>query len=1363
MWGDKTKAHPFERANVFSRLTLHWLQGLISKGSKRPLEFSDLPAAPDDVRAEAVGNRLKSCWTAHVESTNVWNNKHPKKKPRKPSFFKTLMICFYREWLQAGVGMMVYVTGQVLVPMIVQALLTALNEPETYINNRFMGITTPTGLLFALIFALLLTAFGASIGFLLLSYLGAQIRAAIMFVIFQKSLRLSPTVQGAGSNGEIINLMSNDSERIFFALVTSHMLWISPVLIFVVMIVLSVEVGLSALAGMSLTLIIIPIQIQVGKRGGIEKRRMLQVTDNRVNVTSEALSGINVVKMNNWEPQMANRIQELREKEMKLGRNVLYLFTMNNWLLTIAPSLIAIFIFSVYSLSSGKELTMITVFTVLAFLNIIRFPLMIMPRAVAALSQAVVSTGRIREFLELGEIGENGTKVLADASEDVIRFDNVSLTWDEVGKSEQCKPVLRDVSFNCRRGELVALIGKVGSGKTSLVSAMIGEIGILDGSANVRPSNSNNRMANYISIRTGEDDAGSSGERQTDSGIAYVSQDPWIQNARLKEVITFQCAGSITSLQNGETDASTIDIEPIDEELFERIIEATELGPDIAILPNGLDTEIGDRGVNLSGGQRARCAIARALYRTLHHDLDLIILDDCFSALDPHVGLKFFSSVLLELLRDRTRIVVLNSQLHLLEHFDRIIALENGTILVNSTTKEALKSAHLQEFLSVVETSSSKAAKKKEEAIDRFQDTASNATMVTMEEEIFISVERSVEGSVLGEKSEPAEEEPCAVLPSKVLPVQDATDAKRLYQKENRERGRVQFGVYQVWFNVAVRHGCRLFVFLLLLAMFTGGQICIVGGEYWLTVWAREEYSTKTGLGVYGIIVGGLVVFILLRGLIFMSVAVKAAINLHNELIYNILRAPVNTFFDITPAGRILNRFSNDLDKVDQFLPETFFNFCANFFQLSGTFIICIAASPYFLLFVLPILVLFGYIGTYFGKTSRELKRLESVSRSPLYSNFGETLSGIATIRAFNLQNELNEKNKMLVDNNSKAFLLFWMAARWLALRLDLLIALLQTCVALLAILLDGKINANLMGLAVVYSMQLSGLLQFTVRLSVETENAFTSVERLRHYARNIPQEKEAYIPEAMVANWPSNGTIVFENVTMRYRSTLPLVLRGASFTITGGEKIGICGRTGAGKSSLMATIFRLVDPLERGRILIDGIDISTLGLADLRRQLSIIPQQPVLFSGTLRFNLDPWSKRKDEELIDVLERVRLGYLAKEDGLDMVLRDKGSNLSFGERGLLAIARALLRDSKIVLMDEATANIDTHSDSIIQETMRKEFIGTTTLTIAHRIKTIIDSDKVLVMGYGEVLEYDHPQTLISDPESAFAALVKESNM
>uniref|UniRef100_H3GAE6 Uncharacterized protein n=1 Tax=Phytophthora ramorum TaxID=164328 RepID=H3GAE6_PHYRM len=824
---------------------------------------------------------------------------------------------------------------------------------------------------------------------------------------------------------------------------------------------------------------------------------------------------------------------------------------------------------------------------------------------------------------------------------------------------------------------LVMIVGTVGSGKSSFLHALLGEMRLR------------------------------SGELEVHGDISYVSQEPWIRNSSVKSNILFESA--------------------FDSERYERVLEASQLSLDLHALPNGDLTEIGERGINLSGGQKARVAVARALYRSQY---DILVLDDPLSAVDPHVAHAIFAEGITGLAKNKTRVLVLNSHYDLLARADMVVVFQDGQIIGNGTY---------------------------EEVVTQFPDLRYENKQADRSKILFAESDL--------EETE-ADTDPTFAIAA--VKEETVSGTARLVEEEDRATGTVGGRIYRAYFDETGYNGVMVLVVLVVAYSVSQGMRVLV--DWWQGHWASNmtrrgvdpTYSgTVFGMFYLAFIVA-CTVLTLGRSLMMTEACIRSAKNLHDELFQRVLSAPVNRYFDVTPTGRILNRFSNDLDQMDSVLPQQYQMMFQNVAMSVGSVVVSAVSSYWICVAYIPLVVVFVFTGQYFNKTSREVKRLEGVSRSPVYNLFGETLAGLQTIRAFKMQSTFAALSEKVVDENTAAYFSYCAAGRWLAVRLDWLSVLVIVVVSLYLVATKGDISPVVAGISLTYSLMLTSTMQNTVRAVDSTDNAMTSVERLLHF-RTIPVEEDsADCVPINDAAWPSRGSIKFDNLCLKYRPELPLVLRGVSLDVAAGEKIGICGRTGAGKSSLMIALFRICE-FDSGSIFIDGIDIQKVRLADLRRSLAIIPQDPVLFSGTLRENLDPFGAYSDADLWTVLQQVHLaGAVTKWGaGLEFVVSEAGDNLSVGQRQLLCIGRALLKNSKVVVLDEATASVDSATDDLIQATIKETFVHQSVLIIAHRINTILHCDKIAVMDAGRVSEFDAPSKLLARPNSAFAALVQRT--
>jgi ATP-binding cassette subfamily C (CFTR/MRP) protein 2 len=819
-----------------------------------------------------------------------------------------------------------------------------------------------------------------------------------------------------------------------------------------------------------------------------------------------------------------------------------------------------------------------------------------------------------------------------------------------------------------------------GAGKSSLLAALLHEMRQISGEVYLHPS------------------------------VAYAAQTPWIINATLTENITMGL--------------------PFEPQRFQTVIECCCLRPDLEILPGGRHCQIGEKGVSLSGGQKARISLARCLYR----DAEVYLLDDPLSALDINVARQVFKHTILERLKEKTRILVTHHP-YCLFHADRVIIMKNGSIVQQGTyTQLTAAGINVVSFLERCENEHLKDKQKRKEN-----------DKVTSEKD------RCVDSDSNSDQS-----------------VSNGNEIK-LIQDEERNTGRVNFTIYKSYFS---KMGMIPFFSVVIFGICV--QTSYILKDWWLGYWSSQRTGatgeqsfiplseflmTYVAIALFG------AATLLLQEIIFSLASVRAAKIIHFLMLDSVFRAPIR-FFETTPVGRILNRFSKDQEAVDTVIPQTLLDLFMAAITVGSVLVLLCIATPLFTIFVIPLGILYHLIQNYYVKTSRELQRLDAVSSSPIYSHCAETLNGLPTIRAFRLQPHFVREIERRVDQNAKAFFLLNECNRWLGQRLEFC----GTCVVCLTaffavICRNWMTDATMVGLALAYAGSITESLTWLVRYVTTTENQMNSVERMEYYIQNLEREAPAHIPECDPPNdWPQHGAIEFKNLVMKYRDDLEPALKGISFKINAGENVGICGRTGAGKSSVMYSLFRLQEATE-GQILIDGIDISKIGLEPLRSNLIIIPQDPILFSGTVRSNLDPFNQYTDDELWRVLERVHMKDKIQSlpQKLYTVVAENGDNFSVGEKQLLCLGRALCRKTKIILMDEATAAIDLKTEQFIQQTIRDEFKKCTVITIAHRLNTIIENDKIIVMDNGRVLEMGTPKELLDNANSYFSAMVSKTGM
>jgi len=889
---------------------------------------------------------------------------------------------------------------------------------------------------------------------------------------------------------------------------------------------------------------------------------------------------------------------------------------------------------------------------------------------------------------------------------------------------------LRRVNLKCQRGELIAVVGCVGAGKSTFINSLLGEVRAVSGSVSVR------------------------------GRLSYFPQTPFIMNDTLKNNVIFGHQG-----------------EEVDEDKYKRAISACALEHDITLLSDGDMTEIGEKGITLSGGQKARVSLARAFY----HDADIYLLDDPIAAVDAHVGKHIFQKCIVdELLYRRNSpagtkegaVILVTNAIQYLSNpaVDKIVVLDNGCIAEVGTYQELSGSpkSFFSAFLSVM-AETGMILSEEDSLIPTDVEGHEDNSSISSGEESYENESTLFSENPAPSPSSKAEKQRNASIETMIRHATNKVSTVPLMTSElqEREKGHVGLDVYRRWIKAAGGMGVAFFILL----CYAADQALSVTSKWWLTYWSQNTGGDKFEfLRVYALINLTSLVAIFIRVLAIVLSGLKASRILYEEVLDTVLRAPMS-FFDTTPLGRIINRFSKDIYTIDESLVSTMRSFLATISSVIGVMIVISWVTPFFTLGLIPMIIFYLRQQQFFTRTYRELKRLDSVSRSPLYALLSETLDGVPTIRAYDAEPALLRRMTSLLDNQQNAYFLTCTAQCWLAVRLELIGTLIIFSACLCAVLehprqAGNEAFAGLAGLSISFALSVTQSLNWSVRMGSDLEASMVSVERIRQYSK-LPTEPPHHMPnDEGLGRWPSIGIIEFSSVQMRYRPGLPLVLKNLDLTIPAMSKVGVVGRTGAGKSTLMVSLLRLIE-LESGSISIDGIDISHVGLSILRSKIAVIPQDPVLFSGTVRTNLDPFDEHEDGRLNEVLERVGLKSviervpssnsltslgISKTSQARMSLLDNvcegGTNFSVGQRQLLVIARALLSRTKIVIMDEATASVDADTDARIQRVMRTEFKNSTCITVAHRINTIMDSDYILVMDDGCVAEFDRPKELIS---------------
>lgn len=1204
-----------------------------------------------------------------------------KKDVRKPSLTKAIVKCYWKSYLILGIFTLIEETTRVVQPIFLGKIIDYF---EKYDPDDSAALHTAYSYAAVLSLCTLILAILHHLYFYHVQCVGMRIRVAMCHMIYRKALRLSNSAMGKTTTGQIVNLLSNDVNKFDQVTIFLHFLWAGPLQAIGVTVLLWVEIGISCLAGMAILVILLPLQSCIGKLFSSLRSKTAAFTDARIRTMNEVITGMRIIKMYAWEKSFADLITNLRKKEISKILGSSYLRGMNMASFFIANKVILFVTFTTYVLL-GNKITASHVFVAMTLYGAVRLTVtLFFPSAIERVSEAIVSVRRIKNFLLLEELPERKAQEPSDGKA-IVHVQDFTAFWDKALDT----PTLQGLSFTARPGELLAVVGPVGAGKSSLLSAVLGELPPTSGLVSVH------------------------------GRIAYVSQQPWVFSGTVRSNILFG--------------------RKYEKERYEKVIKACALKKDLQLLEDGDLTVIGDRGATLSGGQKARVNLARAVYQ----DADIYLLDDPLSAVDAEVGKHLFQLCICQTLHEKITILVTH-QLQYLKAASHILILKDGEMVQKGTYTEFLKSG--VDFGSLLK-------KENEEA-----EPSTIPGTPTLRNRTFS------EASIWSQQSSRPS------LKDGVPDTQDAENTQAAQPEESRSEGRIGFKAYKNYFSAGA--SWFFIVFLVLLNLMC--QVFYVLQDWWLSHWANRQGAlndTKnangnvTGtldlswyLGIYTGLTAATVLFGIARSLLVFYVLVNASQTLHNRMFESILKAPV-LFFDRNPIGRILNRFSKDIGHMDDLLPLTFLDFIQTLLLVISVIAVAAAVIPWILIPLVPLSIIFVVLRRYFLETSRDVKRLESTTRSPVFSHLSSSLQGLWTIRAYKAEERCQELFDAHQDLHSEAWFLFLTTSRWFAVRLDAICAIFVIVVAFGSLILAKTLDAGQVGLALSYSLTLMGMFQWSVRQSAEVENMMISVERVIEYT-DLEKEAPWECRKRPPPGWPHEGVIVFDNVNFTYSLDGPLVLKHLTALIKSREKVGIVGRTGAGKSSLISALFRLSEP--EGKIWIDKILTTEIGLHDLRKKMSIIPQEPVLFTGTMRKNLDPFNEHSDEELWKALEEVQLKEAIEDlpGKMDTELAESGSNFSVGQRQLVCLARAILKKNRILIIDEATANVDPRTDELIQQKIREKFAQCTVLTIAHRLNTIIDSDKIMVLDSGRLREYDEPYVLLQNPESLFYKMVQQ---
>ncbi|XP_077090609.1 ATP-binding cassette sub-family C member 9 isoform X11 [Siphateles boraxobius] len=1348
--------------NLLSKATYWWMNPLIIGAHKRPIELKKIGKLPIAMRALTNYLRLKDSYEEQR------NTEDPEKSP---SIWKSMYRAFGGSILLSStfryMADLLGFAGPLCISGIVEHLNNSTEIDKTNkTGNMTFGVyfMSSTELLqnTSVLAVLLFLALVLQRTFLQASYYvtietGINLRGALLAMIYNKILRLSTSNMSMGEMtlGQINNLVAIETNQLMWFLFLCPNLWAMPVQIIMGVILLYYLLGDSALIGAGVILLLAPVQYLIATKLADTQKSTLDYSTDRLKKTTEILKGIKLLKLYAWENIFCDRVEETRGKELTSLKTFALYTSMSIFLNAAIPIAAVLATFVTHAYIEEVRLSPAKAFASLALFHILVTPLFLLSTVVRFAVKALVSVQKLSEFLQSDEIGDDswrngdmsmplevGKKYKYQGDTKAInrkgryRMDNYEQPMRRQLRPTETEDVavqvndgfftwgsnlstLSDINIRIPTGQLTMIVGQVGCGKSSLLLAMLGEMQTISGKVFW------SKMPDCEILFDGN-------ISKNRYSVAYATQKSWLLNATVEENITF---GS-----------------PFNKQRYKAVIDACSLQPDIDLLPFGDQTEIGERGINLSGGQRQRICVARALYQ----NTNIVFLDDPFSALDIHLSDHLMQEGILKFLQDDKRTLVLvTHKLQYLIHADWIIAMKDGSVLREGTLKDI--QTHDVELY-------------------EHWKTLMNRHDQELEKETELESQTTLERKTLRRAfySREAKNQ-----------IDDEDEEEEVEEDEDDNMSTTTSRRSKIPWKMCCRYlssGGFLMVFLMVSSKLAKHSV-MVAIDYWLAAWtssnplnqiledsfvnatnytknydATQIAEHRSYVPVFIILCGAAIALCLITSLTVEFLGVAAATNLHHDLLNKIIHAPIR-FFDVTPLGQILNRFSADTNIIDQHIPPTLES-------LTRSTLLCLSAigviafvTPAFLIALVPLAVAFYFIQKYFRVASKDLQDLDDSTQLPLLCHFSETAEGLTTIRAFRHEARFKQRMLELTDTNNTAYLFLSAANRWLEVRTDYLGAVIVLTAAVAAIWTSSQ--SGLVGLGLTYALTVTNYLNWVVRNLADLEVQMAAVKKVNSFLSTESENYEGSMDVSQVPeDWPQHGEIKIHDLCVRYDCLLKPVLKHVNAHINPGQKVGICGRTGSGKSSLSLAFFNMVDVFE-GKIVIDGIDICKLPLQTLRSRLSIILQDPVLFSGSIRLNLDPECTCTDDRLWEALEIAQLKNMVKAlpGGLDAVVTEGGENFSVGQRQLFCLARAFVRKSSILIMDEATASIDMATENILQKVVMTAFADRTVVTIAHRVHTILTADLVIVMKRGSIMEYGKPEILMEQEDSLFASFVK----
>lgn len=1157
--------------------------------------------------------------------------------------------------------------------------------------------------------------------------IGIQARSGLMVLIYRKSLKLSSLSNGIGN---IVNLISNDCNRIAEVCINFHFLWSSVVEAIIIVVIAIIEIGYSALPALFIIIfVLLPLQYFLPKYAATTSLKTTFAVTKRVQLMSEILTVMRLIKMYAWEKFFKNKVNEARKNEMDQIKKALRFKTISFMIVFTAPMLTTFLCLITYQILEKKQMTPSVTFTILSLFNTLRYPMTMLPTAIRSIMGAQVAFKRLDEFFILPEAENYINYENDDKKEYAIEVVNGCFEWQG---SEN--PALNNININIKHGEHAIIIGDFASCST-LIAAITGQIRLLSGDIDIN------------------------------GAIGYIPQEPWIINGTIQDNIIFG--------------------QPFNEERYQKVIEACLLSRDISIFPQGDQTELTDRGANLSPGQRQKISIARCLY----HEANLILIEDSFSIFEPQIARILFNNCVKDFLKEKA-ILFVTQQSQFLPECELVIIIENGEI-VEQGSYEELKERNIS-FSSLVNdeqialddelldfNSNDNVTDSRTRSVQEYLElpSANNGDMTihqlnnlqveVTEATISKIIEKNQRSVLSGARVLSNNQETVhRTIEQNQLTMHSILDINTDINRQN-ETSITYKSMYQKAYLSYLQSAIGLPLTLLLIVFFIIVHSFRFLSDYWLKYFIDRE-KDDIYLLIYAGLTLGLVVGAMVRGLLFCIVISKKSQSFHNGIFNSIMRAPMY-FFDTTSLGLILAAFAKHLYLIDDYLPDTIFQFLHYFPFIIGTLIMVLIVVPYLWTVVIFFITLVILIRTYSRLPEHRLEQLESNTKGPIFLHLSTTLEGLFSIRVYRAQDRFTHVYKNAIDENHKALFSLMFVKTWIAFYIDIVASLFIYISALFLVLFPNsnfsltEVTPSSTGLALSNALQLLVFLQWLMRTISDIHGAMYSCSTLRLYTDHVPSEAPAIVnsnrpPEG----WPNNGKIDFRNVVVRYYQYAIAVLKNITFSIRARETVGVVGKSGSGKTTLMMSLLRMVEASE-GSIYIDGLAIKEMGLYDIRSRIAVIPQEPVLFAGTIRSNLDPFEKLTDDEIWKALQDVHIADSIEEMPLKLEtpIIENGRNFTLSERLLFMIARAVLLNTKIVVLDEPLAALDYETDELIQNTIWKCFENKTLIIIASQLSHIMRADRIMVLESGRISEFDTPQGLLSNQNGAFSKIIEQS--